>query len=190
MKGCQLWVEALTNVRYGPVSSAEFCHATELTPIMSYHKTTIAAALVTALILLQACGGSSSPSGPPGTSGKPPGAPGGNSDAGATAGLITAAELDLGPVDNAMVEKGKTTYDVKCQACHSTGENRIVGPGWKGITTKREPAWIMNMIMNIDAMLEKDPEAQKLLEECLVRMPNQNLSKDEARQVLEFMRTL
>jgi len=48
----------------------------------------------------------------------------------------------------------------------------------------------MNMIMNIDVMLESDPEAQKLLEECLVRMPNQNLSKDESREVLEFMRTL
>jgi hypothetical protein len=37
-------------------------------------------------------------------------------------------------------------------------------------------------------MLEKDPEAQKLLEECLVRMPNQNLSQEEARKVLEFQR--
>ena len=46
----------------------------------------------------------------------------------------------------------------------------------------------MNMITNVDMMLEKDPEAQRLLEECLVRMPNQNLTKDEARQVLEFMR--
>lgn len=104
--------------------------------------------------------------------------------------MITAADLALGDVDPAMAEKGKTTYDVKCQACHSTGANRVVGPGWQGLATKREPAWIMNMIMNIDVMLESDPEAQKLLEECLVRMPNQNLSKDEAREVLEFMRTL
>jgi len=48
----------------------------------------------------------------------------------------------------------------------------------------------MNMILNIDVMLDKDPEAQKLLEECLVRMPNQNLSKEEGREVLEYMRTL
>ena len=46
----------------------------------------------------------------------------------------------------------------------------------------------MNMITNVDIMLEQDPEAQKLLEECLVRMPNQNLTKDEARKVLEFQR--
>ncbi|MBK6776317.1 MAG: hypothetical protein IPG74_10930 [Flavobacteriales bacterium] len=56
--------------------------------------------------------------------------------------------------------------------------------------TKRKPEWIMNMIVHTDAMLETDAEAQKMLEECLVRMPNQNLSQDEARQVLEFMRTL
>jgi hypothetical protein len=37
-------------------------------------------------------------------------------------------------------------------------------------------------------MLEQDPEAQKLLEECLVRMPNQNLTKEDARKVLEFQR--
>jgi hypothetical protein len=45
------------------------------------------------------------------------------------------------------------------------------------------------MITNVEMMLEKDPEAQKLLEQCLVRMPNQNISKDEARQVLEYMRS-
>jgi hypothetical protein len=47
----------------------------------------------------------------------------------------------------------------------------------------------MNMITNVDMMLEKDPAAQKLLEECLVRMPNQNLTTDEARKVLEFQRS-
>jgi hypothetical protein len=65
-----------------------------------------------------------------------------------------------------------------------------VGPGWKGVTERRKPEWIMNMIMNVDVMLSEDPEAQKLLEECLVRMPNQNLNRTEAREVLEFMRTL
>lgn len=156
---------------------------------MSVLKLTNAAGLFTALFLMQACGGGSAPAGPPGAQA---GAPAASAEkpAEAAAGLITAADLNLGDIDAAMVEKGKTTYDVKCQACHSTGENRVVGPGWKGITTKRKPEWIMNMILNVDVMLTDDPEAQKLLEECLVRMPNQNLSKDEGREVLEFMRTL
>lgn len=103
-------------------------------------------------------------------------------------GMITPKDLTLGAVDGAMAEKGKTTYDVKCQACHSLGDNRVVGPGWKGVTSRREPHWIMNMVVNTDAMLADDPEAQKQLEECLVRMPNQGLSETEAREVLEFMR--
>ena len=44
------------------------------------------------------------------------------------------------------------------------------------------------MIINVEMMLEKDPEAQKLLEQCLVRMPNQNISQAEATELIEFMR--
>ena len=47
----------------------------------------------------------------------------------------------------------------------------------------------MNMITNVDMMLESDPEAQKLLEQCLVRMPNQNITKEDSRHILEFMRS-
>jgi cytochrome c551/c552 len=93
------------------------------------------------------------------------------------------------PLNQQWVTNGKAIYEMKCQACHKLSDERVVGPGWKGVTQRREPHWIMNMITNVDMMLEKDPEAQKLLEQCLVRMPNQNLSKDETRQVLEFMRS-
>lgn len=93
------------------------------------------------------------------------------------------------PLNAEWVSNGKSIYDVKCQGCHKLSDERVVGPGWKGVTKRREPHWIMNMITNVDMMLEKDPEAQKLLEQCLVRMPNQNLDKTQARQVLEFMRS-
>lgn len=91
------------------------------------------------------------------------------------------------PLNPTMVEKGKAVYDLKCSACHKLTDQRVVGPGWKGVTERRQPVWILNMIMNTEAMLDKDPQAQKLLEECLTRMPNQNLSQEDARNVLEFM---
>lgn len=91
------------------------------------------------------------------------------------------------PLDEEMVTAGKNTYELKCAACHKLSDQRVVGPGWAGITTRRTPEWIMNMTLNVEEMLEKDPEAQKMLKECLVRMPNQNLSTGEARDVLEFM---
>ncbi|MGZ5190191.1 MAG: c-type cytochrome [Flavisolibacter sp.] len=103
--------------------------------------------------------------------------------------LIKAEDIQLtNPLNAQWINEGKSIYEVKCQACHKLSNEKIVGPGWQGLTKKRSPEWIMNMITNVDIMLEKDPEAQKLLEECLVRMPNQNLTKDEARKVLEFQR--
>jgi len=67
-------------------------------------------------------------------------------------------------------------------------EERLVGPGWKGVTERRTAPWIMNFITNPNPMIDKDPQLQAQLEICLVRMPDQNLSDDEARQVLEYMR--
>lgn len=104
--------------------------------------------------------------------------------------VIKAEDVQLThPLKAQWVSEGKSIYDVKCQACHKLTDEKLVGPGWKGVTKRRSPEWIMNMITNVDIMLEKDPQAQKLLEECLVRMPNQNLTKDEARKMLEFQRS-
>jgi mono/diheme cytochrome c family protein len=104
--------------------------------------------------------------------------------------MVTSADVQLtNPLNAQWVNEGKSIYEVKCQACHKLTSEKLVGPGWAGVTKKRKPEWIINMITNVDMMLEQDPEAQRLLEECLVRMPNQNLSKDEARKVVEFQRS-
>ncbi|HEY1113606.1 MAG TPA: cytochrome c [Chitinophagaceae bacterium] len=92
------------------------------------------------------------------------------------------------PLDPQMIATGKQVYEVKCQSCHKLTDERLVGPGWKGVTDRRTPEWIMNFSTNVDEMIEKDTAAQKMLEICLVRMPNQNLSDADARGVLEFMR--
>lgn len=91
------------------------------------------------------------------------------------------------PLKKDMVDEGKAIYELKCAACHKLTDARVVGPGWKGLTSKRTPEWIMNMTLNVDVMLEKDAAARELLKQCLVRMPNQNLKEPEARNVLEFM---
>lgn len=91
-------------------------------------------------------------------------------------------------IDEKMVATGLTVYDVKCASCHKLSGEKLVGPGWEGVTERRTPEWIMNFITNVDEMLEKDPESQAMLEICMVRMPNQNLSDEDARGVLEFMR--
>lgn len=93
-----------------------------------------------------------------------------------------------GSLNAALADSGFKVYSVKCSSCHKTTEEKLVGPGWKGVTSRYSAAWIMNFITNTDEMLTKDPKAQAQLEICLVRMPNQNLSDENARQLYEFMR--
>ena len=102
-------------------------------------------------------------------------------------GIGEIKHVDLNdPLNPDMVNRGKGIYEMKCAACHKLTDQRVVGPGWKGLTERRTPEWIMNMTTNVDVMLAEDPVAQELLKECLVRMPNQNLSIGDARDVLEF----
>lgn len=102
-------------------------------------------------------------------------------------GKFTKVELGAS-LDAAKADGGKKIFDVKCGACHKLTDEKLVGPGWKGVTSRHAPEWIMNFITNTDAMINKDPKAQAQLEICLVRMPNQSLSDDDARNLLEFMR--
>jgi mono/diheme cytochrome c family protein len=103
-------------------------------------------------------------------------------------GKHTAESIKLGAIDAVMAENGAKIQGVKCASCHKITEEKLVGPGWKGVTTRRTPAWIMNFITNPDPMIDKDPAMQAQLEICLVRMPNQSLTDDDARNILEFMR--
>jgi len=98
-------------------------------------------------------------------------------------------EVKLGDkLDAALAAKGEKIAELKCQSCHKMTDEKLVGPGWQGVTARHKPEWIMNFITNTDEMITKDPKAQAMLEICMVRMPSQNLSDDDARNLLEFMR--
>jgi hypothetical protein len=92
------------------------------------------------------------------------------------------------PLELDKVDRGSALYESKCKSCHELNEKQVVGPGWKDITKRRKPEWIMNMITNVDVMLDNDAEAQKLLQSCDTRMTVEVLSIGQARDVLEFMR--
>ena len=104
-------------------------------------------------------------------------------------GQFSAENVKLGDkLDGALADSGEKNYGVKCSSCHKLTDEKLVGPGWKEVTTRRAAHWIMNFITNPDPMINKDPAVQAQLELCLVRMPNQNLNESEARQIYEFMR--
>ncbi|MFD0760510.1 c-type cytochrome [Lutibacter aestuarii] len=104
-------------------------------------------------------------------------------------GIGPITSVTLTEIDQAMADKGKAVFSAKCSACHKMSK-RFVGPALAGITERRTPEWIMNMILNPEEMVEKNPIAKKLLAEYLSPMANQSLTEEEARLILEYFRTV
>jgi mono/diheme cytochrome c family protein len=141
--------------------------------------------LPTLLVLLAACGGGEKAATP--------------AAAAAGGGELTAFQTEhgIGPitepialpatVDQAMADAGKVVFETKCSACHKMGE-KYVGPALGEVIARRSPAYIMNMILNPQEMVERHPVAKQLLAEHMSFMPNQGLTQDEARQVVEYLR--
>lgn len=146
--------------------------------------------LIAAVLTLTACGSKADQPAPP-AAGQPAG--------GAVGSDLSAFELEhgigpvteplqLGPVDEEMAEAGEKVFETMCMACHKM-EERYVGPALGGVTTRRTPAYLMNMILNPEAMYTRHPVARQLLADHMTQMPNQGLTQEQARQVLEYLRT-
>ncbi|MGB0863438.1 MAG: c-type cytochrome [Saprospiraceae bacterium] len=104
-------------------------------------------------------------------------------------GPVSELLLDDG-IDQKMADAGSVIFEAKCTACHKPTEKHI-GPAPQGVLDRRSPEWVMNMILNPEEMVQKDPVAKKLLMEYNGSpMANQNLTEAEARSVLEYFRTL
>ena len=101
-------------------------------------------------------------------------------------GPIKEITLDS-KIDEALAAKGKEIFMMKCSACHKI-DKRYIGPALGGLTKRRSPEWIMNMILNPSEMIKKDPVAKALYEEYLTPMAFQNVSQEEARAILEYFR--
>ena len=94
-----------------------------------------------------------------------------------------------GSIDETLALHGAEVFKTKCSACHKI-ESRHVGPALKGVTQRREPEWIMNMILNPEQMIKEDAIAKDLLREYLTSMTFQNVTQDDARAILEYLRSV
>lgn len=103
-------------------------------------------------------------------------------------GIGPIKNIKLEAIDDSMAAKGKEVFKTNCTACHKF-KKKYIGPALKGVTERRSPEWIMNMILNADEMLQKDPVAKALIAEYNAPMAQQQISEEEARAILEYFRT-
>jgi mono/diheme cytochrome c family protein len=86
-------------------------------------------------------------------------------------------------------EKGVEIYQKICSACHTIGKGNLTGPDLKGVTSRRDPNWLLRWIQMPDQMLaEGDSQAIELMEKHKnFQMPNYALSEAQARDILEHI---
>ncbi|MCP4460815.1 MAG: cytochrome c [Cytophagales bacterium] len=137
-------------------------------------------------MLFTACGGSGS---------KSSNENGGN---GEKATIDSATDKGIGPISNVeltdvnteIAGQGKSLFELKCTVCHNINQ-KLIGPALAGITSRRTPEWIMNMLLNPVQMQNENEAAKQLLKEYNnVPMTDLQLTEEEARQILEFLRTI
>jgi mono/diheme cytochrome c family protein len=93
------------------------------------------------------------------------------------------------PVNHELAEKGEEVFKTKgCSGCHTIGQGKRTGPDLAGVTKRRSLEWIQNWVLHPDVMVEKDPIAKELLATYLVKMPNQNLTQEQAQAVIMYLR--
>jgi len=112
----------------------------------------------------------------------------------ATPASTSGSKYDSGPrageqpVDDARAEIGEQLFkDKGCSACHAFGR-KLTCPDLDGVTMRRTDKWIENQILHPEVMTKEDPIARGLFAQYALQMPNQKLTPDEARSVIEYLK--
>ncbi len=103
-------------------------------------------------------------------------------------GIGPIKELKLGPVDPKLAAGGKQLFDARCATCHGQDKDGA-GPALAGVLKKQAPEFVMNMILNTVEMEAKNETIKREAANFGMAMPAPGLTTDEARAVVEYLRT-
>ncbi len=106
-------------------------------------------------------------------------------------GIGPVKEVKLGAIDKRLVDKGSSIYNEKCSACHNIDDVNLAPP-LRGVSKRLSPVFIMNYLVNTTEMQKKDPNVIALIQQWkkVPMMKDQHLKQNDARAVLEFLRSL
>jgi cytochrome c551/c552 len=123
---------------------------------------------------------------------------GGQSDkasAGAAGVSASGSKYDAGPraaeaaLDHTLAAKGEQLFkDKGCSACHAFGA-RMSGPDLAGVAMRRTAQWLEQQMLHPEVMAKEDPIARQMIAEFALQMPNQGLQPEEARAIVEFLKS-
>ncbi len=86
---------------------------------------------------------------------------------------------------------GAALFKAQCAACHSTGDNKVIGPGLKNVHTRHDAAWLLKWTRNSQELIKAgDPKAVKLFNDYnKTAMPSFALTDDEINAIFAYVKT-
>ncbi len=102
-------------------------------------------------------------------------------------GIGPITSVELGEIDPARVARGEEIFALKCAACHKLDE-RYIGPPLRDVLDHRTPEFVLNMMLNSWEMTQRHPTVKEMLAQYYTPMPNQDLSEEDARALLDYLR--
>lgn len=107
-----------------------------------------------------------------------------------TAAAGAGATATAAPAGGGDAAKGETIFKNNCAQCHAPTEERIVGPGLKGVSSRHDMAWLTKWIHNSQAVIASgDPYAVKIYNEYskaqMTSFPN--LSEDDIKSIFAYV---
>ena len=112
-----------------------------------------------------------------------------------TTAVPATSPYDGGPragasaVNAAMAATGEGLFKTKgCVTCHAYGKKQVTGPNLQGVTMRRTATWMEHQIMHPDVMVKTDPITRSLVVDFKVPMTNMQVSEDQAKALIEFLK--
>ncbi|MBD81024.1 MAG: hypothetical protein CL840_19050 [Crocinitomicaceae bacterium] len=102
-------------------------------------------------------------------------------------GVGPYTEIELEPLNDSLMQQGKSLFDSKCSSCH-TMEFKNSGPDISDILAYRREVWVLNFILNKEEMLRRDSLALLTRKEYEMDCGSDISSEEEAFQLLEYLR--
>ena len=87
------------------------------------------------------------------------------------------------------ISRAQATFESRCSACHTIGAGDRIGPDLKGVTERRDPAWLARYIREPDKVrAEGDPTAAMLhVKYNRVGMPNLRLANEDVTMLIAYL---
>jgi len=103
--------------------------------------------------------------------------------------IIAARPLSIFAQGEPAVARGRAIFQGKCAPCHTVGGGDLAGPDLRGVTARRDAAWLDRFIREPDVMIQaKDPIALKMLDKYSgLAIPNLGITESDATLLRAYL---